>query len=765
MKRFARTLLGSLAATYLFCPLAAGAGEKRAAATEPPGTSLCVAAGVDRVVVLGGKTYLAGRVEASGKEARADRVPDRVKWSKASGPGAVTFADAHDLATTATFSATGDYVLKLAARSGPASGSSTLAVKVVPPPPAAPLEPVATRAYRIDSPLWNHRAKALIVNWIPYCIDKISDPELPHGGINNLIDAANKLAGKPHGKHRGYVFSNAWVLNAIESICIALRVDPQGDRQIIEAQQAMRATLEDWIPKVLAAQEPDGYFQTAFTLNDWGHWTPEHRRGHEGYVAGYFLDAAVAHYQTTNGRDARLYDAAKRLADCWAEHLGPPPKKAWYDGCQAMEMGLVRFGRLVDQVEGKGKGRKYIELARFLLDNRNGGNEYDQSHLPVIRQYEAVGHAVRLVYNATGMADVALETGDLDYHSAILSQWANMVHRKYYVTGGLGSEKSSEGFGPDYVLPHDAYAESCASCGSIFFQHKLHLIRHDARYADLYEETLYNALLGAIDLEGKNFYYQNPLDSDRARYPWHVCPCCVGNIPRTLLMLPTWMYSKTPDSIYVNLFVGSTATVEDVAGTDVTVIQATDYPWSGKVSITVNPAAQGEFSVRVRVPNRSASDLYAAEPPSGGIESIALNGSPIRPPVERGYAVITRTWNVGDRIDLMLPMPIRRIKAIDKIAATRGQVALARGPLIYCVESVDQKLDSALGENAALHAQWRGDLLGGVTVIEGRWADGSPLTAIPYYVRHNRAPDGNRKRGAVRSTVWVKSCPDDKDAP
>jgi len=716
-----------------------------------------VVAGIDRVVVLGGKTYLTGQAKTL---VGIDGASTRMTWSKASGPGTVTFAEPNAPTTTATFSAAGDYVLKLTAGEGPLSASSTLAVKVVPPPPERHLDLIDTKSYRIDNPLWNGRAKALIVNWIPHCIAKISDPDLPQGGINNFIDAANKLAGKPHGNHRGYVFSNAWVYNTIESICVAAMVDPAGDREIAEAQRSMKATLEDWIPKILAAQEPDGYLQTFFTLSDREHWSPQHRGAHEGYVAGYFLESGIAHHLMTNGTDTRLYDAAKKLADCWYANLGPPPKKEWYDGHQAMEIALVRFGRFVNQVEGQSQGDKYIELAKFLLDCRKEGHPYDQSHVPVIEQYEAVGHAVRASYSYAGMADVAMETGDVDYQSAVASLWDNIVHRKYYLTGGVGSGETSEGFGPDYSLRHNAYCESCSSCGEIFFQHKLHLTHHEAKYADLYEETLYNALLGSIDLEGKNFYYQNPLDSNRARYDWHGCPCCVGNIPRTLLMLPTWTYSKGDKSIYVNLFIGSTMTVEDVAGIDVEMVQKTDYPWSGEVSITVNPTQEKDFSIRLRVPDRSVSDLYAGEPPCDGITSIAINGAKITPPVEKGYAVIARTWQAGDRIDLALPMKVQRIKGIEKIEATRGRVALRYGPLIYSAESIEQNLDNVLNPESALRTQWRGDLLGGVMVIRGTWADGSPLEAIPYYARNNRfvetSGDGGASRSMASSSVWLR---------
>ncbi|MHC4299130.1 MAG: beta-L-arabinofuranosidase domain-containing protein [Planctomycetota bacterium] len=711
-----------------------------------------VEAGVDRIVMIGGRTHLEGRIKT------LKNVKPKVTWSKVSGPGRVEFADAGAPVTTAAFSQAGDYVLKLNAGQGQLRASAELAVKVEAPPPAEHLDLIDTKHYTIDSPLWNGRTKALIVNWIPHCIEKISDPDLKEGGINNFIDAANKLAGKPHERHRGYVFSNAWVYNTIEAMCVALMFDPKGDSDIIEAHELMRATLADWVPKILAAQEPDGYIQTAYTLSDRQRWSPRYRSDHEGYVAGYFLDAAIAHHLLTDGKDLRLYNAAKRLADCWDENLGPPPKKEWYDGHQAMEIGLVRFGRFVNKVEGPGKGDKYIKLAKFLLDCRRDGSEYDQSHVPVVQQYEAVGHAVRAVYSYAGMADVAMETGDTDYRSAVISLWDNIVNRKYYVTGGVGSGETSEGFGPDYSLRHNAYCESCSSCGEIFFQHKLNLTYRDAKFADLFEETLYNALLGSIDLEGRNFYYQNPLDSRRRRYEWHGCPCCVGNISRTLLMLPTWTYAKSDDSIYVNLFIGSTMTIEDVAGTDVEMVQKTDYPWSGNVSVTVNPKQTRSFSIRIRTPDRDVSELYTAAPDSDGIASISVNGSPIRPAVEKGYATITRQWKAGDKIDLKLPMKVQRVKGSDKIATTAGRVALRYGPLIYNCERVDQDIDNILSPDAALDSEFEKDLLGGVMVIKGTWADGSRLTAIPNYVRNNRDPEtsGDRERGAVTASVWLK---------
>ena len=718
-----------------------------------PAFAPVVEAGPDRVVIQGGKTWLSAGIKT------LDGKGTPVVWSKASGPGEVRFDDVRSAQTTATFSQAGTYVLKVTAGAEPLTASSTLTVTIQAPPPPAHLEPVYARHYQINSPLWSRRAKALIVNWIPHCIRKISDPDLREGGINNFIDAANKLAGREHGRHRGYVFSNAWVFNTIESICVALMIDAQGDADIAQAQADMKQTLEDWIPKVLAAQEPDGYLQTAFTLSDRQRWSPRHRGDHEGYVAGYFLEAAVSHYLLTEGKDTRLYDAAKRLADCWYDHIGPPPKQEWFDGHQAMKIALVRFGRFVNDVEGSGTGDKYIALAKFLADCRGGGTEYDQSHLPVVQQYEAVGHAVRASYSYAGMADIAMETGDIDYLSAVMSLWDNIVNRKYYVTGGIGSGETSEGFGPDYSLPHNAYCESCSSCGLIFFQHKLGMIWHASPYADLLEDTLYNALLGSIDLEGRNFYYQNPLDSRGDRYDWHGCPCCVGNIPRTLLMLPTWMYSKSDEALYVNLFVGSTVHVGQVAGTALEITQTTDYPWSGKVEIAVNPTVEKEFSISIRRPNRSVSNLYDARPASDGIASIAVNGRAISPSVRNGYAVINRRWKKGDRILLDLPLEVQRVKAIDQVEAIRGRVALRRGPLIYSFESIDQNIDNVLPSDTPLTARWRPDLLDGVVVIEGTWADGSPLVAIPNYARHNRSAATDRAEGrrrGTRSSVWVR---------
>lgn len=740
-------------------------------------------AGIDRSVIVGGKTYLdalARTVAAQGMDTR---------WRKLSGPGNVTFASPTAPRTTATFPAPGVYELAFEARNGSRVSRSKLTVKAVAPPPAHRLDVVYTKRYAIDNPLWTSTARMLVAHWIPHVIDYCERTDLPDGagGIDNFIEAAKANRGEPHAAHKGWVFSNAYVLETVEAACIALMVDPQGDPAMIAAQDRMGATLDRWIPIILAAQEPDGYLQTAKTLakpSAWPErWSAAHRGDHEGYVAGYFIEAAINHHTLTEGRDLRLYEGAKKLADCWVANIGPG-KKAWYDGHQEMEQALVRFGRFVNDIEGGGRGDQYIRLAQFLLESRQGGSSYDQSHLPPVRQYEAVGHAVRATYFYSAMADIAAETGNVDYQSAVQSLWDNMVNRKYYVTGGIGSGETSEGFGADYSLPHNAYCESCSSCALIFFQYKMNLAYRDARYADLYEQTLYNALMGSIDLAGGTFCYTNPLINTE-RTVWHNCPCCVANIPRTLLMLPTWTYLKDDAGLYVNLFVGGRVRVEHVAGTDVEMVQETDYPWKGRVNITVNPQSSRRFAIRVRIPNRAVSTLYTATPHVAGYRSLTVNGKRITPAVERGYAVIERVWKAGDRIELDLPMMPQRIVTDTRVEANRGMVALAYGPLVYSVETADQPdIEQGLGKTPII-ARWRPDLLGGVMTLTGRWADGSQMVAVPYYARTNRtrlpvrfspggpvvdyapgsmSPTSNPTRGPtvanearVYSRVWMKS--------
>ncbi len=698
-------------------------------------------AGVARTVVLPGKTYLSGKARDDGKP----KPTLALGWTKVSGPGDVTFADPAAAVTTASFATPGEYVLQLSADDGELKGSDTVSVSVVGPPPATHLESLWTTSYQVSSPFWSPRIKSLIVNWIPHCVRKMSDPKTPEGSIENFVQAGRKLAGKTDAVHVGPVFSDGWFYNIVESMCLAQLIDAQGDQEIIASQAALRKTLDEWIPKILSAQAPDGYLHTQYIIQGQKRWANVH--DHEGYQAGYFIDLAMAHHRMTGGKDRRMLDAAIRLADCWVRNIGPAPKQAWYDGHQELEMALVQLARHLIAMGEPTKAKDYLALSKFLLDSRHGGDEYDQSHLPLAQQYEAVGHAVRAVYFYTGLADIAMETGNADYRSAVQSIWSNIVNRKYYVTGGVGSGETSEGFGKDYSLPNNAYCESCSGCGEVFFQHRLQMTWQDARYADLFEETLYNAVLGSVDLDGKNFTYTNPLDSAEKRYLWHGCPCCVGNIPRTLLNLPTWMYTRSADALFVNLYAGSTVNIDKLGGTSVQVVQTTEYPSKGKVAVTLNPAKPATFALKLRIPNRQTSPLYTNTPEVFGLISLAVNGQPVTPVIDHGYAIVSREWKAGDRVELDLPLTLQRIKPSAKIASTTGRVALRRGPLVYNIESVDQSLDSVLAPDAPLTSVWQADLLGGVDVIKGSFSDGKPLLAVPNYARLNRGG---------RSQVWIK---------
>ena len=286
-----------------------------------------------------------------------------------------------------------------------------------------------------------------------------------------------------------------------------------------------------------------------------------------------------------------------------------------------MEQALVRFGRFVNDVEGPGRATGTSSWRSSCWTADEDGGEYDQSHLPVVQQYEAVGHAVRASYSYSGMADVAMRDRDADYQSAMMSLWDNLVNRKYYLTGGVGSGETSEGFGPDYSLRNNAYCESCSSCGEIFFQHKMNLAYHDAKYADLYEETLYNALLGSIDLAGKNFYYHQSAQRRRRRVtPWHNCPCCVGNIPRTLLSLPTWTYVKGEmASTSISSSAARSTSRRWRAPTSRWCRRPTTHGAARSRSSSI-PATPKQFAIHVRVPDHNVSSLYTSTPEVRGID-------------------------------------------------------------------------------------------------------------------------------------------------
>lgn len=620
--------------------------------------------------------------------------------------------------------------------------------------PVQPLEPVYFQQAKIEG-FWKAQFKRLTEKWIPHCIRQMEE-----GGrgqeLLNLVHTAKALKGEPHGKFTGAPWSDAYVYNTVESICLALAIDSAGDPELAKAQAFLRKKLEEWIPIILAAQMEDGYIHSFHIVNQRPRYT---RNGdHEFYVQGYFLEMGVAHYLVTGGKDRRLFDAARKCADHLCATFGPAPKRVWVHGHPGMEIALCRFARLVNQVEGAGKGDKYSDLAKFLYDTRHTDERhrsaYQQSHLPVIDQAEAVGHAVRACYFYAGMADIALLKNDAAFRTAVDRIWDSAVNRKMYITGGVGSTHQGEAFGSDYDLPNEsAYCESCAGCGLSFWADRMNRLHQHARAVDIQERVLYNNILGAIELSGENFFYQNPLGSDKKRYPWHGCPCCVGNIPRALLAIKDSMYALNParDTLVVNHYVAGAGRIANVAGTSLDIEQRTQYPWQGEVRFILTPRQPARFTLKVRIPDRGDSALYQPSPSLEGQYTIRVNGEAQSVAPVNGYISLERTWKAGDQVDLALPMDIQRMRADARVKAVAGRVALQRGPLVYGLEDADhgdQSRAVVLKPDTVLRAVWMPDLLEGVVAIA---SEDQRLLAIPNFVRLNRGG---------WSQVWIPEKPE-----
>jgi len=618
-----------------------------------------------------------------------------------------------------------------------------------------PLSPVHFQHVTVRG-FWKDHVKRMTERWIPHCIRQMEE-----GGAGqellNLVRTARVLKGEPAGgTFTGCPWSDAYIHNTIEAVSLALAVDPEGDRDLADAQAFLRRKLDEWIPIVLAAQMDDGYIHSYHVLKG----IPPYSNigNHEFYVQGYFLEAGVAHYRMTGGKDRRLVDAARRCADHLVATFGPEPKRMWVYGHPGMGIALCRMAGLVDEVEGPGKGDKYLQLAKYLFDNRHTvekyRNAYHQSDRPVVEMADATGHAVRAAYFYAGVADLAMRTGDQAYRAAADRLWASAVDRRMYVTGGVGSTHQGEAFGGDYDLPNEAaYCESCAGCGLSFWADRMNWLHHDAQYIDIAERVLYNNILGAVELAGENFFYQNPLAAAQKRYPWHGCPCCVGNIPRALLAIKDRMYALNAgrDTFFVNHFVAGEGTISDVAGTPLRIEQQTEYPWKGDVAILLWPETATAFTLKVRLPDRAASDLYTAAPDLAGRFTLKVNGRAEAAEVVRGYATLRRTWKPGDRVDLALPMDVQRVRADARVEADRGRVALQRGPIVYNIEDVDHAghcRSVFLPPDAPLCAVWKADLLGGVMAVE--CAD-AHLLAIPNFARLNRGG---------WSQVWIPERPE-----
>ncbi len=543
----------------------------------------------------------------------------------------------------------------------------------------------------------------------------------------------------------------------------------------------LRHYVDSVIDIIAAAQEPDGYLYTARTQNPlkphhWAtlnRWEGEEWQSHELYNLGHMTEAAIAHYQATGSR--RFLDIAIRYADCVCREVGRGEGQAHVvPGHQIAEMALAKLYLVTGD-------RKYLDEAKYFLDDRGRTktkSDYSQSHKPVTEQKEAVGHAVRAGYMYAGMADVAALTGDSTYIRAIDRIWENIVSKKIYITGGIGSTSNGEAFGRNYELPNmTAYCETCAAIGNVYTNYRLFLLHGQSKYYDVLERSLYNGLISGMSLEGNGFFYPNPLESDgqHERQPWFGCACCPSNLSRFIPSLPGYVYAvkekrgevSGESGVYVNLYLSNSATLK-VGGKEVALTQQTNYPWDGDVRLTVDKNKAGLFALKLRIPgwvqNRVLpSDLYQYADQEQPGYSITVNGEQVSvTPSADGYATIVRKWKKGDCVALHLDMKPRLVKAHRSVEADRGRLAVERGPLVYCTEHPDNAFNifSAFISPDPHFALGRTTIAG--TEVQTIMADGQlvqtdpathrlkvndvRMTLIPYYAWAHR--------GKGRMRVW-----------
>ncbi len=612
--------------------------------------------------------------------------------------------------------------------------------------PRRKLAPFDLADVTVDDAFWAPRLETNRTVTLPHEYQQCKD--------TGRLDAF-RLDWTPDQGNPPHVFWDSDIAKWIEAASYALtsHPDPRLERQVNDA-----AAL------VASAQQPDGYLNVHFTIVEPDKRWTNLRDAHELYCAGHLMEAAVAHHRATGSRV--LLDALARYADHINKTFGRG-KRTGYPGHEEIELALVKLYHETGE-------RRYLKLSKYFIDQRGqephvfdrearargedpknywaGGYDYCQAHLPVREQRDAVGHSVRAMYLYSGMADVAGETGDASLLRACRRLWDSATLRRMYITGGVGSTGHGERFTRDYHLPNaTAYAETCAAIGLVFFAHRMLQIEAHGRYADVMERALYNGVLSGVSLDGKHFFYRNPLESagDHHRPEWFGCACCPPNLARLLASLGQYIYSATDRAAYVHLYVGGQGQAT-VGGNRITLTQKTDYPWSGKVKLTVGVETPASFALLLRIPDWCRR------------HRIKVNGKPLSAKVTKGYARIRRKWKDGDHVELSMRMPVERIVAHPDVAEDTGRVALQRGPLVYCLESCDHGTDVraiVLPDAEGLRARFEPDLFGGTTVIEGsalaptgegwrralyrRAAETKtrkiPLRAIPYCLWDNRA--------------------------
>ena len=610
-----------------------------------------------------------------------------------------------------------------------------------------PYQPVPFTRVQLSDQFWAPRIETNRAVTIPFAFQKSEET----GRIENFLVAGELSDGKWTG---GFGFNDSDVSKIIEGASYALSVKPD---------EELDAYMDEVIRYYEASQEEDGFLYTLWTARETvdqyedvcckpnleDRWS-EIPHAHQLYNAGHMYEAGAAHYQATGKTE--LLDVCIRNADliCSTFHPGgltEPP------GHQEIELGLVKLFRATGDQKYLDQARYFLDLRGRNLQDRASSGDYNQDHLPVLEQDEAVGHAVRANYMYAAMADVAALSGDSSYLRAIDRLWNNVVNKKLYLTGGVGALHQGEAYGANYDLPNlTAYSETCASIANVYWNHRMFLLHGDAIYIDVMERSLYNAVLSGVALDGQHFFYPNPLASDGSheRSPWFGCACCPSNLTRFMASVGGYMYAVQNDAMYINLFAQGHASLE-VREKNIDISQETSYPWDGKVKIIVDPESNTSFGMRIRIPGWAQNqaipgDLYSFMEKQDEEASLTVNGEAHALEMENGYAVINRAWEKGDVIELYLPMPVRRILANPAVEADRGRVALQRGPLVYCVEHPDVpggKVDEVLiPDDAEFNAKFQEDMLGGIVVLEGTSFD-----AIPYYAWAHR--------GKGQMAVWI----------
>jgi DUF1680 family protein len=545
---------------------------------------------------------------------------------------------------------------------------------------------------------------------------------------------------------------------------------------------ALAQLLDEVVDKVVSAQQPDGYLNTHFIVAQPDMRWKNLRDWHEMYCAGHWMEAAVAHHQATGER--KLLDALARFADHIDERFGREEgKRRGYGGHPEIELALVRLYHETDEP-------RYLNLAKYFVEERGQSNphyydveavergddpkkfwartyEYCQAHAPIREHTKVVGHAVRAMYLLCGVADLAHEYNDPSLLEVCERLWTNLVYQRMYITGGIGPSRHNEGFTTDYDLPDEtAYAETCASIALILWNQRMLQFRGEGKYADIIEQTLYNGFISGLSLDGKHFFYVNPLASagTHHRTPWFDCPCCPPNVGRMLASLGNYLYSTGERDLWVHLYAQNAAQVT-IDGTEVEVRLRSNYPWDGEIDLELSPATPQEFTLHLRIPGWC--DEWRLQ----------VNGETVDAQPVNGYVAVTRRWQSGDRVHLSLAMPVQSVWAHPAVRQMQGRLAIQRGPVVYCLEAVDNpgienldRISISPEQVSQMQAEYRPDLLGGVTVLRGqgsiistdRWdsttlykrnqppvTEAIEITAIPYCVWDNR------DAGEMR--VWFRS--------